>query len=278
MTIQPLFLEGPAGRLFAVYFPPATGKPKRGGLVYVPPFAEEMNQSRRMATLQARRLSEQGIGVLLLDLYGTGDSQGNFEDARWETWTGDIIAAVNWLAGQCSGPLGLWGLRLGGLLAMEVAQREPERVTRVILWQPVTKGRRMMDQFLRVRVAAAMGKGGPSESTKDLRNVLSGGETLEVAGYPLRSPLTDAIDAAEISTYAPRSGCRVDWFELVSQGNSSLPPAAAKIAAAWRAQGSDLGHDAIVGQPFWALQVWTEEAVLVPELWEATVKSWPDAP
>ncbi len=274
MTFQPLFLEGPTGRLFAIYFPPVPHQQNRGGLVYVPPFAEEMNQSRRMATLQARQLSKQGVGVLLLDLYGTGDSEGSFQDARWENWIGDIIAAMDWLVGQCGGPIGLWGLRLGGLLAMEAAQRAPERVERIVLWQPVARGRRMLDQFLRVRVAAAMGKGGPSESTNNLRKALSADGTLEVAGYTLPSPLAEAIDAADLANLAPRTNCRVDWFELVPQTDSSLPPAATKIAAAWQAEGANLRQHTIVGPPFWALQVWTEEAVLVPELWEATVKTW----
>jgi exosortase A-associated hydrolase 2 len=278
MTLQPLFLEGPAGRLFAVYFPPALNQPKLGGLVYVPPFAEEMNQSRRMATLQARRLSAQGLGVLLLDLYGTGDSAGNFEDSRWDTWIGDITVALDWLAGTCPGPLGLWGLRLGGLLALEATRRVPDRVERVILWQPVIRGRRMLDQFLRVRVAAAMGKCGPRESTSDLRNALAAGEMQEVAGYVLAGPLTEAIDAADLASLAPRPNCRVDWFELTPQANSGLPPAAIKIAAAWQAEGADLGHHRVVGPSFWALQVWTEEAVLVPELWEATEKTWVGAP
>jgi exosortase A-associated hydrolase 2 len=278
VTFQPLFLEAPAGRLFAVYFPPAPTQAKRGGLVYVPPFAEEMNQSRRMATLQARRLSAQGVGVLLLDLYGTGDSAGDFEDARWDTWIGDITAALAWLAERCPGPHGLWGLRLGGLLALEAARRAPDRVERVFLWQPVTRGRRMLDQFLRVRVAAAMGKAGPGESTSDLRKALAAGETLEVAGYPLSGSLAAAIDAAELTGLAPGAGCRVEWFELIPQADSGLPPAASKIAAAWRAEGADLGQHAVVGQPFWALQVWTDEAVLVPELWEATVKTWTGMP
>jgi exosortase A-associated hydrolase 2 len=278
MTFQPLFLAGPAGPIFAIFFPPAANQAKRGGLVYVPPFAEEMNQSRRMATLQARRLSAQGVGVLLLDLYGTGDSAGNFEDARWDTWIGDVTAALTWLAEQCPRPHGLWGLRLGGLLALEAARRAPDRVERIVLWQPATRGRRLLDQFLRVRVAAAMGKAGPGESTSDLRKALAAGETLEVAGYALSGSLAEAIDAAELANLAPRTGCRVDWFELVPQAGSSLPPAAVKVAAAWQSEGADLDQYTVVGAPFWALQVWTDEAVLVPELWEATVKSWVGTP
>ena len=64
---------------------------------HLPPFAEEMNHSRRMATLQAHRLAALGIDVLVVDLFGTGDSAGDFADARWETWQEDAKAAVAWL-------------------------------------------------------------------------------------------------------------------------------------------------------------------------------------
>src|SRR3546814_1526626 len=63
----------------------------------------EMNRSRRMAALQARALAALGIDVLLLDLFGTGDSAGDFRDARWEIWREDAMAAVAWLGARCGG-------------------------------------------------------------------------------------------------------------------------------------------------------------------------------
>jgi hypothetical protein len=51
-----------------------------GAILYVHPFAEEMNKSRRMAALQARPVRSR-LTVLQIDLYGCGDSDGNFADA-----------------------------------------------------------------------------------------------------------------------------------------------------------------------------------------------------
>ena len=59
--VEPLFLDGGAGRLFAVHVRPEAAA--RETLIYVPPFAVEMNRSRRMAALQARALAARGIGV-----------------------------------------------------------------------------------------------------------------------------------------------------------------------------------------------------------------------
>jgi hypothetical protein len=47
----------------------------------VPPFAEEMNKSRRMIAEVGRRLEGSGVGMLLVDLFGTGDSEGEFAQA-----------------------------------------------------------------------------------------------------------------------------------------------------------------------------------------------------
>src|SRR3546814_18352731 len=115
-----------------------------------------MNRSRRMAALQARALAALGIDVLLLDLFGTGDSAGDFRDARWEIWREDAMAAVAWLGARCGGRVGLWGLRLGTLLAAEVAAEM--QAPRLLLWQPVLSGERHLTQFLRLRVAAGLGK------------------------------------------------------------------------------------------------------------------------
>ena len=70
---DPLFLQvklGPLGRRFALHHRPAG--PPRGLVVYVHPFAEEMNKSRRMAALQSRALAEAGFAVLQLDLMEIG--------------------------------------------------------------------------------------------------------------------------------------------------------------------------------------------------------------
>lgn len=51
------FLEGKAGPVFHVlHLPDASSI--RGAVLFVPPLAEELNKSRRMVSLQARRLAQ----------------------------------------------------------------------------------------------------------------------------------------------------------------------------------------------------------------------------
>src|SRR5579875_280343 len=114
--VEPLFLAGPAGPIFATYYAARRTIGRGLSLVYVPPFAEEMNCSRRMAALQARRLADIGIGALLIDLYGTGESGGGFADARWRTWLGDIAAAAIWLKSRTSDRSVYGGSALGPFL------------------------------------------------------------------------------------------------------------------------------------------------------------------
>ena len=130
---DPLFLQvepGPCGRRFALHHRPAG--PPRGLVVYVHPFAEEMNKSRRMAALQSRALAEAGFAVLQVDLMGCGDSDGELLDASWAQWVGDVVFACGWLrqqyphSGTDTVPLWLWGLRAGALLAADAARQWPE--------------------------------------------------------------------------------------------------------------------------------------------------------
>ena len=121
------FLPVGDGQRFCIYHPPQTSV-ERGAVLYLHPFAEEMNKSRRMASLQSRALAEAGYGVLQIDLLGCGDSSGDFSDATWEAWRGDVVHAVAWLRQRTSAPLTLWGLRVGCLLAVECCGRPSRKV------------------------------------------------------------------------------------------------------------------------------------------------------
>jgi exosortase A-associated hydrolase 2 len=263
---EPFFLEGGAGRLFCIHHRPAMGKP-RGTLIYVPPFAEEMNRSRRMAALQARALAESGVGVLLLDLFGTGESDGDFADARWPVWLADIAAAADWLDARASGPVGLWGLRLGAMLAAEAAARQPDRFRRLVLWQPVTDGKAAMTQFLRIRVAAALGDGG--ERVETIRaELVRHRRPIEVAGYSLAGELVEAVDAARLGAIALPRSLRVDWLELTAASGDEVGVAAQRVIGGWRQAGVPVAMHAMPGDPFWALH----DTTVVPDLVRATTR------
>lgn len=252
---EPFFLDGAPGRRFCLFHPPAGAC--RGAVLYVHPFAEEMNRSRRMAALQARALAALGYGVLQIDLYGCGDSSGDFGDARWDIWKADLAAGAAWLRLRLDRASILWGLRLGALLALDYARTAREPVQSMILWQPVLNGATFLTQFLRLRVAGAMLDEGARTSTGALRQALRDGETVEIAGYDLAPALAAAIDAFDApETLAP--ACRVDWFEALPAPDAPLPAGAARVSEAWRRGGADLRLHALASPPFWVTPEITE--------------------
>jgi exosortase A-associated hydrolase 2 len=247
---EPFFLKEADGQRFCLYHRPVGTC--RGAVLYVHPFAEEMNRSRRMAALQASELAALGYGVLQIDLFGCGDSSGDFGEARWELWKQDLASAAAWLAQRLDQPVTLWGLRLGALLALDYARGATHPVAAVLLWQPVLSGPAFLTQFLRLRVASAM-LNNTSErgGTSALRAALQAGEVLEIGGYDLAPAMAGAIDALESVEAMPPSA-PVHWVEAVGSSDGALSPARTRVARAWRMQGVALNIHLVHGPAFWS--------------------------
>jgi exosortase A-associated hydrolase 2 len=270
---QPFFIQGTAGYLFAIYYPAQSEVSKRRDVIFLPPFAEEMNKSRRMLALQARNLAKAGIGVLVLDLFGTGESQGDFAEARWSIWKSDVAIAREWL--QRRGPtlISALGLRLGGLLAMDLAKQE-NFFERLVLWQPVINGESMLNQFLRLRIAADMMSGAEErESTRSLRRIITSGVSIEVGGYELTPELVTAIDGLRIEELSSRDSPPVSWLELTSEEGRSLAPASQRVIERWRENGIHVDAKQVTGPPFWS----AAEIAEAPELLQTTTRIFQEA-
>ena len=190
MPMQALHLQAPApwgGARFAVHHAPAG--PARGGILYLHPLAEEMNKARRMAARQAQRLAQAGWHVLILDRLGCGDSHGDTADMAWPAWKADVRLGLDWLRQQSAGPVWLWGLRAGCLLAAEIAAEGAAHAdgggpcAGLLLWQPQASGKLAAQQFLRLRVAADMLAGQARGATEAIRQSLKAGQAVAVAGY-----------------------------------------------------------------------------------------------
>ena len=271
----PFFLPAASGQRLCVYHAPPPGQKPHSAVLYIPPFGEEMNKTRRMAALQARALAQSGVAVLLLDPFGCGDSSGDFADARWDIWKDDLALAHAWLAGRAGVPVILWGLRLGALLALDYATRPWTPVTRFLLWQPVFSGEAHMTRLLRIRLANEMlvGDGSPgapsaSRGATSLRDTLRCGESVEIGGYEISAALYDAIDALGAGSLAP-AGARVDWFEIVADASRPVPPASLASVSSWKDHGIDLHIHTVPGAPFWS----TPEIAECPALIDLTLSA-----
>lgn len=277
----PFFLPASAGARFCLYHAALTGE-CRGALVLVHAFAEEMNRSRRMFAQLSRALADAGVAVLTIDLYGCGDSAGDFGDARWDIWRDDLVLAGRWLQQQTGQPVGFLGLRLGALLALEAAAARDGPVGPVILWQPVLRGEPYVTQFLRLRQAAAMVTGqatdaseapasgaskslasdGDGHGSAALRKQLLDGRGVEVSGYLLAPELAAAIDAVDLASLA-LPNASLHWFDVAADSEASLPLARQRGAGMLRQRGAWLEISVVQGPAFWASQEITEAPALV---------------
>lgn len=261
-----LFLDGSRGRLFGLFFP-ATGEPK-GKLLCIPPFAEESNRCRVMLGMGARAFALKGWSTLILDPYGCGDSEGEFEQARLDTWQADIDCGLAWLEGK-PGSLGLWGTRFGALMAETAAIRHSGTVQRLLFWQPVISGKQMFTQYLRLRVANSLEAFGRQETTKELRARLDNGESLEIGGYYISPGLAHGLDQAVMSDGSQLSGARIDWLERVDEGKTELSIGSRKHIDKYRANDVEVHSHPFEGPPFWQLH----ERFLAPQLVDSSCRA-----
>jgi exosortase A-associated hydrolase 2 len=254
------FLQGSKGPLFFVVRRPAG--PARGCVLCIPPFAEEMNKARRMLTEASVALAERGIASVTVDLYGTGDSAGDFADADWLGWQQDVIAACARAAALDIAVSGVVAVRLGCALAVAVSARMPA-LERTVLWQPVFDGRRSLAQFLRLRVMAAR-----------MADDKKAGETVEVAGYGLSARLARDLEALVAPQELPKSLGEIHWMEVAMQTDAPLSPATEQLMARSRAAGSRVDYRLFAGEPFWS----STEIVVSREMVRATVDCLSSAP
>lgn len=81
-----------------------------------------------------RWFSQRGYACVLVDLQGTGSSDGArrplFDPAEGD----DAIAAIEWASEQswCNGNVGMWGLSYGSMISMRAATRQPRQLKAII--------------------------------------------------------------------------------------------------------------------------------------------------
>jgi len=232
----------------------------RGAFLYIHPFAEEMNRSRRMIATAAEAFARAGWAVLQIDLTGAGDSGGSSADAGWRRWQDDISAGYAWLKERLGIAPHLWGLRAGCLLA-ESWLRQTGNAASTLYWQPVLSGRQHLSQFLMLKAAGAMGgQGGAKAVMKPLRERLAKGEAVEIAGYTLGAELASGLEEASLENGGHRYG-RTVVVEAVS-GERNLTPASEEVRARWLEAGGDVTWEVVLGSPFWL----TQEVTLAPAM------------
>jgi exosortase A-associated hydrolase 1/exosortase A-associated hydrolase 2 len=229
-----------------------------GTVVWVHAFAEEMNKTRRMSALMARLLAGAGWRVVQKDLFGCGDSAGDFSEASWAAWVDDVNAELD--RADQDRPVWLWCVRAGALLASAALAGRPH--VNLLLWHPVLSGAQHLQQFLRLHAAARVLGSAKGESASTPAQELRHGRAVEVGGYLLGPPLAEALQRAVFDVPAGFVG-RVVWFELWQDDAPTASVAAVRLAEQIRGRGVDVHVEALAGPPFWqTLEIEESDALL----------------
>ena len=291
--LEPAFLEGfQGGRRFALWVAPPEGRPARGSILCVQPFGEEANLSRRVLVAQASRLALAGWTTLLLDPYGSGDSDGATSDASLALWRADLLRASRLARERAPGPFVLWGTRLGALLAAELAIALDQIASAIVFWQPAATGAQLMDPLLKLATlgaaarkaagragaadtaanatapsgatgATASAKTGSASASREAPGLLpgsgdaAGAELVDLAGYRLRRELLD--DLRGLTMQPPVQGDHsapcpvlVLGIQRVYTPGAPSPKPLAQIAERWLHEGFLTSLRVVPGEPFWS--------------------------
>jgi exosortase A-associated hydrolase 2 len=174
-------------------------------------------------------------------------------DASWEGWRADAVSAVRWCQQKYSVPIVLWGLRLGALLALDLAATYAGQFTKLLLWQPVTNGKTYLTQILRARIAYLSGNTLPPETTEEMRSALHRGENIEVAGYVLGGKLAEDIDDMSMTSLASLSGVDIEWLQQTARPDEPPSVAVQKVADQLISQGNMVALTLFQSPQIWQL-------------------------
>ena len=257
--MQGRFIETDSGHLYLSCFGTLGG---RDVWLYLPPFAEEMNLSRAIVSRQARAFANRGEAVVCLDYFGTGDSEGEFGQACAQTWLRDIHQTIDWLYKQGVASISLWGLRLGGLLALQTLSIQPDAsIRRLLLWKPVLDGKLLLNQFFRLKQISDSINGGPKINW--MQRVSEKGETIEVAGYPVSPAMLASLNALQLAQVGCTELPSTIWLEPASD---KISPAIDKVLPRWA--GSEIRLEPVTAPAFWT----NPDCYQAPELIERTLQ------
>lgn len=120
-------------RLSADLFLPATDRPVPAVVEYTPYRKDDLRGATR--DFGHFYFAERGIASVMLDVRGTGDSEGFvIDEYQYPQEQHDGYDALEWLARQswCNGRTGLWGTSYAGFTALQIAQIQPPSLGAIV--------------------------------------------------------------------------------------------------------------------------------------------------
>lgn len=180
------------GELFGVTHLPA-GTP-RGGVVICSPLYSEFLKNNRREVMLGRRLADIGWAVQRFHYRGTGNSGGDGLQLSLQTLTEDALAAqarLESVAGMKADVV--VATRLGSFPAG--ALMHPD--SRLVLWEPVSSGKRYFRELIRSVIILGM-KRGMGRTAETLEAEFEATGSIDIAGFSVPRVLRDSALPARL--------------------------------------------------------------------------------
>jgi pimeloyl-ACP methyl ester carboxylesterase len=153
----------------------------------------EYLRTHRLYRFLARRLADAGFHVLRFDYFGTGDSAGEFGEARLERWVGDTASALTELRHRfLVRHVYVVGLRLGGAVAW-LAGIEHGGVEGLALWDPVSSGSEYLEDII-----AHEHERRQASPPRDSADDRAGRGPREIVGFPMIEAMYGDLAALDL--------------------------------------------------------------------------------
>lgn len=249
------FIQSSQGKVFVTQYGEIN---QSHAILCLPSIAEEMNLARAVIAGQADFFRASGVPTFVLDYFGTGDSEGELEQATVKDWHDDIINVGHWLQELGVETISLWGVRFGSLLSFAFVNSLTEQlpITNQLHWQPIVNGALFSKQFLRLKqVNQLLNK----KTSVNWREQLSLEGTLDVAGYRISNPLFKSIEQLKVSDeFRPQH-----FIDLRDLGVGSLSPYIARVTQHWPSTHFKVSKQ--ITPAFWQVP----EVYKLPELYQS---------
>jgi alpha/beta superfamily hydrolase len=235
----------PSRRLFGVLDCPETKA--RVGLVFCPPFGEEMITTYARLALWGKALVRKGFAVLRFHPYGTGESDGSFKDFSIDGALRDTQTAIDCLHERVNVQrTGLFGLRFGAFLAVQAALASS--IDLMLVWSPVTDLRPYCRELLRSRLTAELVHLKAERvrvTTRDMIAEFEAGKNVDILGYEFSPSLYRQMNESLAWPAQPTSP-KALWLSRISER-----PQLASIPDDWTREEGDARLRFLPEIPFW---------------------------
>lgn len=253
--------------LFGVLLVPRT--PAAHGVVFCPPYGDELVHGYRAQVEHARTLARAGFASLRFHYAGTGESEGTSHALSLASMIDDIGAAIELLKSRTRvAQVALIGARLGASVALLCARRSHETIP-LVLHAPIVDGRRYLDELLAVRQVAEIARNVRPTKRAVMTQQLAEDGKLELFGDHVGRDFTEQLGALQLTQAC---GILTAPCAISTPAGKRYKQAARALAAALREARSTVTEWLDVECEFWTPRAANEG--FVPQALHARTAAW----